>query len=324
MRDSGRHTFGLFHNVQVAVERNFNQGFDDYSVHMSSDSQLLEVSREVLTENRDRPFFGWIHFINPHTPYLYRDLSSHLAPPASEGRFADQVPGDYEVFNDEELQRARELYDGEMFYADYLFGRLLEILENLELMDNTVIILTSDHGEEFMEHGRVGHKSLYEEVAQIPLLIRHPDVPTGSSTRLPYSNIDLLPTLASMIGAPVPEGLDGLDLRGPVPLPRTRVITGMTAPARYQIAIERGGQKLYQRCRPEFSEQLFDLNTDPREQNDIILDQPALAHELASQLQALTIIEPCALIINSTRGKAPEDLLSPEQIEELKSLGYIQ
>jgi arylsulfatase A-like enzyme len=324
MSDSGRHTFGLFHNVQVAVERQFDQGFDEYTVYRSPDEELVNTAKQVLEENRERPFFGWVHFINPHPPYHFREMSSHLAGPATEGRFADQVPGDYEVFNDEELQRARDLYDGEMFYSDYLFGRMLENLEALGLMDNTIIVLTTDHGEEFMEHGNTGHKSLFEEVAQIPMLIRHPDVQLGSSTRLPYSNIDLLPTLASMVGQPIPEGLDGLDLRATVALPRTRIITGMTSPDRYQIAVERGGQKLYQRCRPEFEELLFDLNTDPGEKNNIILDNPALASELSDLLLSHTIIEPCTLIANSSQGKAPEDLLSPEQIEELKSQGYIQ
>jgi arylsulfatase A-like enzyme len=324
MQDSGRYTFGLFNNIQVAAERNFGQGFQHYEVANFSDRELLRATRDVLSEHHDRPFFGWVHFISPHTPYEYREISEHLAPRMEEGRFASKVESSYHVENEAELNRARELYDGEMFFADHLFGRLMKHLDKLGLADNTIVVVTADHGEEFMDHGRVGHKSLFEEVIRVPLLIRHPGAPGGGRTDLPYLNIDLLPTLASTVGLALPADIDGIDLRGPVPNPRTRVITGMTSKERFQIAVESGGRKLIQVCRPEFSEGLYDRNSDPGEASDVLLDQPALAGELTDLLEGQTRMEPCQLILNSVRGKAPEELLSDEQIEQLKSLGYIQ
>jgi arylsulfatase len=323
MQDSGRDTFGLINNVQVAGERNFGQGFDHYEVANFTDRDLLKAVGARLREQGQDPFFGWVHFISPHTPYDYRPMTKHLAPRQDEGRFATSVPANYSVANDVELERARELYDGEMYFADHLFGQLLSMLEEQELLERTIIIVTSDHGEEFGDHGRVGHKSLYNEVVRIPLLIRHPAA-GGSRTDIPYVNVDLLPTLAGMVGQPIPPDLDGLDLRGEIPNPRTRIVTGMSTNEHYQMAIESGGRKLIQVCTPEFSESMFDRNQDPGEQQDILLDQPGMATELTDLLERETQMDPCRLILNSVRGKAPEDLLSDEQIEQLKSLGYIQ
>lgn len=324
MQGTGRATFGLFNNVQVAAERHFDRGFETYRVADFSDRELLDEAGQLLAAHRDKPFFGWVHFISPHTPYEYRAKSAHLAPKLEEGRFATRVDANFHVENDEELARVRQLYDGEVFFADFLFGRLMRRLEDLGLARNTIVIVTADHGEEFMEHGQVGHKSLYEEVIRVPLIIRHPGAPRGRRTDVPYVNIDLLPTLASLVGAQAPPGIDGLDLREPLELPRTRIVTGMTAPERYQIAVERGGNKLIQVCAPEFREELYALATDPGETRDILLDEPALAGELTDALLAWTVAEPCQLIVNSVRGKAPEELLSDEQIEQLRSLGYIQ
>jgi arylsulfatase A-like enzyme len=200
----------------------------------------------------------------------------------------------------------------------------MDFLRASGTLDNTVVIVTSDHGEEFMDHGQVQHNALYEELVRIPMIIRHPGKPEGSRSDAPVINIDLLPTIASITGADVPPNLDGIDLRGPYQSDRHRIVTGMTNKQRFEILSEAGGRKLIQTCSPEYSEELYDLNLDPGESQNIILDQPELANHLGQLLQAAIKSEPCALIEGVSRGRAPEDLLSAEQIEELKSLGYIQ
>ena len=326
MADSGRATFGLMNNVQLAPERNFAQGFDQYQAENLTDETLLEQAKERLSalKDTDRSFFGWVHFASPHTPYTHRDISDHLAPIETEGRFSKKVPAHFDVKNEAELERARALYDGEVFFADYLFGQLLEHLQELDLIDKTIVVVTADHGEEFKDHDQLGHKTLFEEVIRIPLLIRHPDANDGARTTVPYLNIDLLPMLTSMVGIEPLPGIDGLDLRAPFPAPRTRVMTNISGKKRLQIAVEQGGRKLIQICYPEFREELYDLATDPGEHTNIVLDHPDLANTLADALIGITHAEPCQLIFNTMSGTAPEELLNPEQIEQLKSLGYIQ
>lgn len=326
MREAGYQTFALLNNAQLIVERNFDIGFDHYETGPWKDLELAEEAKAQLDEALDaeQPFFGWVHFISPHTPYTYRELSAHIAPKLEDGRFAESVGGSFEIHSDEELKRARDLYDGEVFFADYLFGQMIAHLESRGALDNTIIVVTADHGEEFMDHGQVQHNALYEELVRVPLLIRHPDRLTGTRTNAPALTMDLLPTLAGLVGADAPQELDGINLAQPIDPLRHRIVTSMTNAGRYEILSERGGNKLIQICTPEFAEELYSLKEDPGEKNNIILDQPDLANELGGRLEGAMRTEPCALIRAANQGKAPEDLLSPEQIEELKSLGYIQ
>jgi len=324
MHQHDRISFGLMNNVQLAPERHFGEGFDTYQGDTIGEQQVLKLGQDALRKYRNHRFFGWIHFISPHTPYVFREISSHIAPLRKDGPFPKRVPANYQVHNDAELKRARAMYDGEVFYADHLFGQLMATLKNLGLYEKTVVIVTSDHGEEFMEHGKTGHHSMYQQVVRIPLLIRHPGHPQGSRTDIRYSNIDLLPTLAALIGAVPPDGLDGRNLLQPIDSDRMRLSTAMTDNKAFGMLAEQNGQKLIQNCTPEFSEELYDLNNDPAESHNRILDDPQLAGKLADHMMAITQTQPCELIVASNRGKAPEDLLSPAQIEKLKSLGYIQ
>ena len=150
MKDAGYSTFGLFNNVQLAPQRNFGQGFDHFRGETWPDRQVLKDAKAKLSELKNEKFFGWVHFISPHTPYDYREMSSHLAPLQSEGRFARSTGGKFEVKNDEELARVRDLYDGEVFFADHLFGKLMEFLEQSGLAEKTIVIVTADHGEGFI------------------------------------------------------------------------------------------------------------------------------------------------------------------------------
>lgn len=323
LQETGRHTFGLFNNIQVAAERHFGQGFDDYSVVSVRDEKILEDAKRLLDEAKDRKFFGWVHFISPHTPYKYREMAAHLAPQQSEGRFAETTGGHFEVESPEELARVRDLYDANIYFGDHLFGELMAHLESLGLADNTVVIVTSDHGEEFMEHGQLQHNALYEELIHIPMIIRHPGMEQGARTDARYVGVDLLPTVAAMAGLEPPQGIDGIDLYNPFNADRQRLAVGMTNDKRQEISNERRGKKLILGC-AEYEEELYDLALDPEERNDLVLDQPALAGTLYDAMLGITVADPCNLLKGANRGKAPEDLLSTEQIEQLRSLGYIQ
>jgi len=98
----------------------------------------------------------------------------------------------------------------------------------------------------------------------------------------------------------------------------------MTNNKRYEIASEQLSDKLILGCTPEFREELYDLETDPGELSDLILDNPHLAGKLSDAMEDITLSDPCEIMMNANRGRLPEELLSPEQIEQLRSLGYIQ
>jgi arylsulfatase A-like enzyme len=324
LQENGFYTFGLFNNIQLAEERHFNQGFEKYAVVTSPDEKVLAEAKQLLNEAAGQRFFGWIHFISPHSPYEYREMSSQLAGLEDEGRYAMTTGGDFDVANEQELTRVRNLYDGEIYFGDDLFRQLMEHVESLGLMDNTVIIVTSDHGEEFMEHGQLQHNAVYEELVRIPLMIRHPGLKESARTDVPYVNVDLLPTIAAMAGIEPPGNIDGIDLFHAFDADRFRLSASMTNNKRYEIANEQSADKLILGCTPEFREELYDLEMDPGEKNDLILDKPQLAGMLSDAMKDITKSDPCKIMMNANRGRLPEELLSPEQIEQLRSLGYIQ
>jgi arylsulfatase A-like enzyme len=324
MQESGFHTFGFFNNLQLAAERNFGQGFDSFKVTTWNDEQVLEEAKRLLSDAADRRFFGWIHFITPHTPYKYRDMSAQLAGPQTEGRYAVTTGGNFDIESDEELERVRDLYDGEVYFGDDLFRQLMEHVESLGLTDNTVVIVTSDHGEEFLEHGQLQHNAVYQELIRIPLIISHPGLTEGARTDVPLVNVDLMPTIAAMAGIKSPDNIDGIDLYNPFDAKRFRLSASMTNNLRFEIANEQAANKFILGCTPGFREELYDLVADPGEKNDLILDQPGQAGRLFEAMESITLIDPCNSIENASQGRVPEDLLSPEQIEKLKSLGYIQ
>lgn len=321
---AGFTTFALLNNTQLVAERNFQQGWQRYDVVHLPDRELLQQAMQRIEEVGDQRFLGWVHFISPHTPYDYREMAEQFYDPDYSGRFEQTVPGTFEVQNEKELKRVRDLYDGEVFFADVLFGELLEFLDERGLMDNTLIVVTSDHGEEFMDHGNVQHNSQFEELIRIPMLIRHPDRPVQTRTDAPYLNTDLLPTLAAIVGIDAPEVPDGLDLTRNFRRDRLRLSVGMTHKELRQVSATRKKGKLIVTCRPEYSESLYDLASDPGEQVDLILDAPKVADELYEGMTRQSYGEACELVQLAVSGQAETHGLTDEQINELKSLGYLQ
>ena len=175
-----------------------------------------------------------------------------------------------------------------------------------------------------MDHGQLQHNAQYQELIHIPMLIRHPRVEQGTRTDAPYLNVDLLPTLASIAGIAYPEVADGLDLTRAYRTDRVLVSTGMTHRELRQMSVNKGQDKLIVTCQPDYLEQLYALGEDPLEQTDRVLDRPDLAGVLFSDLETTALGDPCVAITRAISGQQPETGLSDEQLERLKSLGYIQ
>lgn len=322
-RQGGYKTFGLFNNPQVTAKRGFGAGFEDYNVVSVRDQRVALRAERMLEQYKDDRFFGWIHFISPHAPYESFEFAEHLYTPNYEGNF--MKVGNPGVAEPEDRDRLVELYLGEVLFVDRMMYRLLRKLRELGLDKNTVVILTSDHGEQFFEHGETDHRSPYEEVIRIPLIMRFPEQTEQVRVQAPVLTMDLLPTLASIAGFTVPEGLDGIDLSSTSQRQQPWLITAMTHMQRLGMAARKGDWKFIAHCRRgNYFEELFDLSTDPGEQNNLILDYPEIAGEIHEQVQANIGGEPCEVIHNSLQGKHFLDGFGPKNLERLRALGYIQ
>ena len=129
LSEAGYLTAGFFNNRQLDPERKFDQGFDTYQVAFEPDEEkFMEMPLEWLRANRDDRFFLWVHFISPHAPYEYREMATGFYTPDYKGPFADGSGPVADLDNDvtpAELSRLKELYAGEVFYADFLFSRMM-------------------------------------------------------------------------------------------------------------------------------------------------------------------------------------------------------
>jgi choline-sulfatase len=189
----------------VVLDRSFglDQGFDLYdepSLHLRTgfdpenerpaDATVARACAWLEELDRDRPFFLWVHFYDPHLPY------------EPEPRHLEKARGD--------------AYRGEVVQVDAALGRLLATLERLDLSDDTLLALTADHGESLGEHGEPTHGALcYEATVRVPFYLCFPgEVPLPGPAHI-ASVVDLMPTLLGRLGLPVPAGLDGIDLFRP-------------------------------------------------------------------------------------------------------------
>ncbi len=326
-REAGYQTAAFLNNPQLVDKRGFAQGFDSYSFYtMVEDEQVVNDVGRFLEQERDHPLFMWIHLIDPHSPWVKRDTALHLYDEGYEGSFEERVEGLLFIADPQELTRARSLYDGEIFTSDLLFGRIIELLRTSGVLSEAFVVLTSDHGEEFMEHGRLQHGQLTEENVRIPLLIRHPVNHEGARVSRRASNIDLLPTLAALVGIEPPEGLDGRSLLLAHDPDAAIVAIANTEDRNRAASIFVQNLKLIVHCGDRRESELFDLVSDPGERENLAAARPTDATTLETRLWSTLDVEGCdALDMKSGPGHARETRgLREEEVEALKALGYLE
>lgn len=327
---AGYSTAAFINNAQLTPERRFQTGFELYDFYRSvPDEQILESALIWFSEHRRKKIFAWVHFLTPHAPYEYRPASAAFYDPDYQGPFEKTTGGEFEVTTATDLARVRSLYDGEVFYADSLFERLRAGLEEMGLLENSILLLTSDHGEEFQEHGRLQHDRLYEEHVRVPLLLYHPRVRSHHRSPVLVSNVDLLPTLLSLVGAEYPAAIDGRDLTSLTDGSQLLVAVAMTG-KEWWLSIRDADYKLLRSCKPdEESRELYHLAADPGETTNLLADSDRLTEHrrvlssLDSNLGTILGGNPCEVTRDAVQGKSPTVGLDRETIEALKALGYL-
>jgi arylsulfatase A-like enzyme len=202
LKDNGYHTIAFTTHSYFLPNLGFQQGFENWDISLVSTKAeiafeqetsiaLFEKSKVIMDNLPDnRPFFMWLHFFDPHDSYLKRDEAIDFG------------------------NTEKDIFDNEINYTDIYIGKLLEYLKEKKLYDNTIIIITGDHGEGFGLHGYEKHgKSLYNDQIWIPLLIRFPDM-KPQVIEQEVSHIDIFPTLIEYLNIDLPNGreLSGISL----------------------------------------------------------------------------------------------------------------
>jgi arylsulfatase A-like enzyme len=336
LRERGYTTFAAVNSYYLRAESGLARGFDDYAYvsEWSSTEPPRMVNRgdvvlaralDWLSASDRRPFLLLLHFYEPHSDYTpkpaYRELfeESYAGPMTGATRELMDLRRWGRPLSPEDRRHLLNLYDAEIRQVDELIGRLLSHLEAEGLAENTLIVATADHGEEFGEHGGVLHgRTHYEEVIRVPLILAGPDVPAGRTASFPVSLVDVAPTVLGALGLDPPPDLDGLDL--------LRVLREQREPERWILAGADHGNEildarrmlrdsrhklLFDRATGE--SRLFDLRVDPRELNDIARIEPERLRELEAALRPL--------LTGAAPGDEAVSIPEPER-ERLRALGY--
>lgn len=277
--------------------------------------RVASLAQDWLTQAaRDgRPFFLWLHFIEPHDPYVRHP--DFLRPK----RVVDEGP-----MNAYGVREAN--YVNEIEFADHYLGAVLRHLDSFGATKNTLTVFTADHGESLGEQGYTGHREeVYERIIHVPLIIRMPGrVPAGKRLDTPAQLIDLTPTILPLLGFPLKGSpFQGQDLFS---LPANESRSMFTLAAKLftrepiRIAMIHGTHKFV--VWPETGRQaLYDLRADPGEERNLLLSQSATANgdgtlDWAAEIRTWWQ--------QNDRLRADDFTLSPEHMERLKSLGYIR
>ena len=289
-------------------------------------------AREWLASQPREPFFLFLHFYEVHSDYralpLYREQFERPYDGPLDGSTAQLIAfrlGRFDL-GENAARFLRDRYAAGIRQLDDLLGSLFADLESSGLADRTLVVVTSDHGEEFLEHGDVLHgRTQYEEVLRVPLLFAGPGVPAGVRVSETASLVDVAPSVLALLGQGVPEDLDGRDLaplwRGTPPADwadrRFFAEADHNGALRDGVRAVRAGSWKLVADRSAASARLFDLADDPGERRDVSDAHAARAADLARELDAFAAQPPVA---------EPEALGEPsrEEVERLKALGYLQ
>lgn len=226
---AGITTVGVSANPLVSRATNLAQGFETFhefgwdpkAKRFASADEVNGVFIDWLRHHADLRFFAYLHYMDVHDPYT-PPASARPAPPSgiSEALANGWVLETARRINfhgapklpEAQVAYLRRLYDGEVQAWDGTLPTLLDALRAAGVLESTVVVVTSDHGEEFQEHGWLKHgQSLHEELVHVPLVVAGSGIPVGRRT-VQVQGIDLFPTIAHILGFPVPPSLRGRDL----------------------------------------------------------------------------------------------------------------
>jgi arylsulfatase A-like enzyme len=282
LKDSGFSTGSFIANGYVSDRFGFDQGWDDYTNYIreggsTEAKDVFEAAGSWIEAHKDERFFAYIQTIDPHVPYDPPGEYVRMYDPSEyDGQVRPRMTGDLlekakrkppeVVFDARDKRRIEALHDGEITQHDHFFGVFLERLAALGLSDDTLIVVTSDHGEEFNDHGSWGHgHSVYQELLHVPLMFRLPNrLPAGAKVADAVSTLDLSATVTELLGVPPMAHNEGHELVSlMVGEPRTQPTVAFSDFQDDRRVITTGRWKLI--LRGNLTSTMFDLVTDPGE-----------------------------------------------------------
>ena len=329
----------------------FFQGIEVVDFQHRETTRKTQRCLQILKDLDERPFFIWLYYWDPHAPYQPPEQYLELIDRAADGpsdfppeeRRLPAVRGSNLLLLAQlnrgtikltEAQRSEmvRLYDGEIAFVDEGIGQVATALKRMGLWDNTLVILSADHGEAFGEHGLYYHShSLYEEEIRVPCVVKPPHFgASGREIAGLVRNMDISPTILDYCGVTAPENIQGRTLRPFIvsqqnPHLPSCLETHSAQKKKHLMAYRTEDHKLIDQLPAEATE-LYDLKADPEERNNLLTAGPSGGgqsipelenHLRREMLTALGVTSPAELELGNVTA------MDPETRERLKALGYI-
>lgn len=323
-----------FSCVWLDARFGFAEGFDRYTVRSQGAARTND--RDILPwldANHRDPFFLFVHFYDAHSDWTKLPYDAPKEFRASQqgayrGKFngcgkgscatvhLKKLDHNNTTVSAADLDYIRSLYDAGVAWTDHQVGRIIDRLEGLGVLDDTLVVITSDHGEEFREHGRFIHTQLYDEIARIPLVFRLPgSAKAGGASSEVVKLVDVMPTILDLVGVPPEDEVEGRSIRPlmqgqalePVPV----FLTSATALA----VVDWPWKMVHFGNRSE----LYNLELDPLEKTDVLAARRSDAARLRAMLSRWKRSEGPEAATPGDRVIDADDA----DVERLRALGYI-
>lgn len=339
--DKAGFTSGAFiANGYVSRDFGFNQGWDYYTnfIREKKNTTAKGVYREAIqwvNKNHKKPFFLYVQTIDPHVPHRVDSKYTSLYYEGDYKGVVGEAMGGLEQadlsgsprLTEDDYKWIRALYNGEVTYHDEHMGSLIARLEELGELDETLFIISHDHGEELNDHGKMGHRhTLYDELLRGPLLMRFPArLPRGHVVDDLVEYVDLAPTILELLGleaSPHHEGLSLVPLLEGRPIPRPRYVVSEFLQDRRALRVGR-----WKMVRSDKGiESMYDMDKDPGEQVNLVGEVPIATRMCHVYLgEALANPNKKKRMLNTISGKqfeAGEIVIEGDLKKQLEALGY--
>lgn len=295
------------------LTKNFRKNFSTENTDRTAD-ETTDLAIKWLTNNKDKRFFLWIHYYDPHTPYI---------PPAPYNKlFLNEKKKSINIQPEKDFNFYISQYDGEIAYTDSYIGNLLKKLEMLGIRKRTLILFISDHGESLTEHNDYFDHGLYlyDEQIKVPFIISYPSsVPENKIIDSQVRCIDLMPTLLNLLGIPIPKQARGVSL---VPLifgeQKKLQLEAYSETSTKNISLDRFS------VRYEESKFIYTSNTKVKELYNIEKDPNELVNIIDENLNKAKDLEKRLFNWISEYKIEPKRKILDNVKKTLRSLGYFQ
>ena len=323
LRRNGYVTLGVTDGGNIGRKFGFDRGFDVFDDEGSGVRRVVERMLGLVEEHKaqGRPLFLLLHTYEVHSPYeapkeytdLFPSKGSSFVP--SSKNLLEHVHDAWSTLSPADFALIRNAYHAELRLTDDTLRHFFERLRALGVLDDAIIVVTGDHGEEIGEHGGLLHRDfLYEELIHVPLIVAGRGVAAGAVDDGPVGLVDIAPSLISAAGFKPPKRMEGrVAFPRKTPQGEARVFS-QYAHSRYSVRTPRW--KLIESTSPQKME-LYDLESDPGERTNLVRENPDVARALHAELEQWRTTR------TPVDGAPAPVALTPEEIERLKALGYL-